>query len=610
MIVGDSGVAAAADLSSDAACVEAGRPLRHADLIAVTDRLREAAGELDAALEARATELLERLGTGAFRLAFCGGFSNGKSTLINALLAAPVLPVGVLPVTAVPTEIVAGPRFAATVELIGGTSIRCEVGQLAQWASEAENPLNRKGVRRAVVEARSALLDPGVMLVDTPGLESIFARNDEAAQETIRDADGTVVVLSADSPLTAAERRLLDVVAERSSMTFFVLNRIDHLSETEAAEAEAFIAREVREATGVATPVYALSARDAFDAAVSGRSSRSPDLGMKMFRRALDEFVSQHLVEVRLGAFGRAVSRLADAIEDREALERAALQVTASELATRIRRFNAAVVEQRHALDNDRVLLAEAAKTIDKDLAQWMRTAGQQIPDGSLERFSVLAAEVPLRHLEGRLDAEIQAIVEERFDGLRPEAAERVNAAWAQAADQFTAKVQGRVDAIRSTAAAQFGASLRPIPVPEVRDEPDRFWYYFHRPELPDARVYRALRLALPHGLVRRRLMASASEHLAHELDKHAGRARSDLSRRLDGTHRRFASELVSFVDDVINEIHQATARADVQRRELGDLDREVAGRQQRIGAAIAEARHLAAISSNQAHRPGQEEHL
>ncbi|MBK7020121.1 MAG: hypothetical protein IPH38_11165 [Candidatus Microthrix sp.] len=51
-------------------------------------------------------------------------------------------------------------------------------------------------------------------LVDTPGAESIFEHNDTTAMATIRDAEGALVVLSADAPLTAAERRLLDVVAE------------------------------------------------------------------------------------------------------------------------------------------------------------------------------------------------------------------------------------------------------------------------------------------------------------------------------------------------------------------------------------------------------------
>lgn len=568
-------------------------PVPYADLIAASDRLRQAARELDPALEKRATELSGRLGAGEFRLAFCGGFSNGKSTLINALLCTPVLPVGVLPVTAVPTEIVAGPNLTARVELTDGTATPCAVDALADWVSENGNPLNHKGVARAVVSAPSELLKSGVMLVDTPGLESIFDHNDEAALATIRDAEGTVVVFSADSPLTAAERRLLDVVADRSSMTFFVLNRVDHLDPDDADEAVAFIAREVYAATGLAAPVYALSARASFDAIESGQPSGPLDAGMRRFRAALGEFVSERLVDVRIDAFGRAVSRLADAIDDRESLERAAFEMTSSELTERVGRFDAAASEQRRALGEDRLLLAEAVKAIDADLTRWMQTVGARIPDGSFERFYAAAAESPLRRLEARLDSEIETIVEERFDELRPQAAERVSAAWGQAADEFTTKVQGRVDAIRSIAAGEFGANLLPVSVPAVSEEPDRFWYYFYRPTLPDAPVIRALRLLLPHGFVRRRLVASACERLPRELDKHAGRARSDLSRRLEATHRRFAAELVAFVDSIVEEIENALVAADARRRDLGDRNREISERHRRISTAVSEARDV-----------------
>lgn len=589
MIFGDSGAVSRSTKTGDVQV----EPVRYTDLIAATDRLREAAGELDVALEKRAAELSARLGAGEFRLAFCGGFSNGKSTLINALLGAPVLPVGVLPVTAVPTEIVAGPDLEARVELVDGTATSCAVDALADWVTEKGNPVNYKGVKRAVVTAPSELLKSGVMLVDTPGLESIFEHNDEAALATIRDADATVVVFSADSPITAAERRLLDVVADRSSITFFVLNRADHLSPDDANEAVAFIAHEVDAATGLAAPVYALSARESFDAIASGQPSGPLDAGMRRFRTALEEFVSEHLVEVRLDAFGRAVSRLADAIEDREGLERAALEMTSSELTERVERFSTAATEQRHSLDEDRILLAEAAKAIDADLTQWMRTAGARIPDGSFERFAAAAGQSRLRHLEARLDSEIETIVGERFDELRPQAAERISAAWGRAADEFTTKVQGRVDAIRLIATGEFGASLLPVSVPAVGEEPDRFWYYFFRPTLPDAPVLRALRLLLPHGFVRRRLLASACERLPQELDKHAGRARSDLSRRLEATHRRFAAELVAFVDSVVEEIEHALVAADVRRRHLGDRDLEMSERHRRISLAVSGARHV-----------------
>jgi ribosome biogenesis GTPase A len=61
-----------------------------------------------------AKEAANRTSEGRFYVACIGQFKRGKSTLINALIGDPVLPVGFTPVTAVPTvirfgEMVLGP---------------------------------------------------------------------------------------------------------------------------------------------------------------------------------------------------------------------------------------------------------------------------------------------------------------------------------------------------------------------------------------------------------------------------------------------------------------------------------------------------------------------
>ena len=58
----------------------------------------------------RAWRLGDRLTQGSFHVSVLGEFKRGKSTLVNALLAEDVLPTGVLPLTAVATEISFGER--------------------------------------------------------------------------------------------------------------------------------------------------------------------------------------------------------------------------------------------------------------------------------------------------------------------------------------------------------------------------------------------------------------------------------------------------------------------------------------------------------------------
>ena len=51
----------------------------------------------------RLNGLRDRLATERFQLAVLGQFKRGKSTVLNALLGQSVLPIGVVPVTAIPT---------------------------------------------------------------------------------------------------------------------------------------------------------------------------------------------------------------------------------------------------------------------------------------------------------------------------------------------------------------------------------------------------------------------------------------------------------------------------------------------------------------------------
>jgi len=55
----------------------------------------------------------ERIAEGRFYVACVGQFKRGKSTLLNALIGEPILPSGVVPVTAVPTILRFGERLFA-----------------------------------------------------------------------------------------------------------------------------------------------------------------------------------------------------------------------------------------------------------------------------------------------------------------------------------------------------------------------------------------------------------------------------------------------------------------------------------------------------------------
>ncbi|PYX52788.1 MAG: hypothetical protein DMG76_28115 [Acidobacteria bacterium] len=85
-------------------------------------RLAQLAEELGSGRIANeARDLANRISEGRFYVACIGQFKRGKSTLINALIGDPVLPVGFTPVTAVPTVIRFGDKRRARIQVGNGS---------------------------------------------------------------------------------------------------------------------------------------------------------------------------------------------------------------------------------------------------------------------------------------------------------------------------------------------------------------------------------------------------------------------------------------------------------------------------------------------------------
>jgi predicted GTPase len=89
-----------------------------------------------------------------------------------------------------------------------------------------------------------------VELVDTPGTGSVFEWDTAAAHQALESMDAAVFVLTADPPVSAAERDLYAKVTGLSAATFTVLNKADQLDEPELSEAAEFTGRVLAEAAG------------------------------------------------------------------------------------------------------------------------------------------------------------------------------------------------------------------------------------------------------------------------------------------------------------------------------------------------------------------------
>ena len=523
-----------------------------------------------------------------------GEFKRGKSTLINALLGAELMPTGVLPLTAAATEVGYG-EPGATVFRLDGTKEEIALGDLADWVTEPLNPGNERRVSRVEARAPVELLRAGVVLVDTPGLGSVY-HHDQAAGRALLEADGAILVLSADAPLSEGERRLLSALSERQAPTFLVLNRSDHLNVQELAEVARFVTGAVAAVLGRKEKLWCISARAALGARLAGRAPDEKEGGdFGAFYEEFCRFIDEDLVNARADVARVELGRLANELDSSVAIEAAGAELDANLLAERVEKLRSAVAGERQAFEDERTLLQRDVKLLASMIEKALADFAAQAPRECDRELVEVASSVPVAELEGFLRRKVEELVQDSFEVFRQAEADRAEAAWEKLAQRFRDRAQERVNAIRAAAADIFQVDLPQLAVPHVSEERERYFYLFLRVGSSTENIDRALRRLLPATVARRRLLQRARRDLMSEFDKHAGRARWDLTQRLDGVRQRFELAMVAELDRSVKTILRATERAKVLRS-LAELERD--SLQQANDTARRAARDALALAS------------
>ena len=216
-------------------------------------------------------QLRVRLAQGCFRLAVLGQFKRGKSTLLNALLGDNLLPTDILPVTAIPTYLQYGEEFSVRVFLerqVEPTLFSADSGRsledfLADYVTEAGNPNNRRQVDRVEINHPATILQQGVVLIDTPGIGSTFRHNTEIAYRILPQCDAALFLVSPDPPITEAELEYLKNIRQSLPRTFFLLNKVDFLAESEKTASLKFLADQLEPLCDGSPQILPISAESA-----------------------------------------------------------------------------------------------------------------------------------------------------------------------------------------------------------------------------------------------------------------------------------------------------------------------------------------------------------
>lgn len=204
-------------------------------------------------------QLLEQ--RNGLEVAVFGRFKAGKSSFLNHLAGRAVLPIGVVPLTAVITRLRSGPRDRARVQFQDGRAQEIALAEVPLYVSEEANPENRRQVATVEIELPELRAYAPLEFVDTPGLGSAFGHNTEAALNWLPRAAVALVAVSADAPLSERDLALLEELRRQTPQIVLLLTKADLLTEAQREEVRTFVSRQLRQRWGHAPPMFFYSVR-------------------------------------------------------------------------------------------------------------------------------------------------------------------------------------------------------------------------------------------------------------------------------------------------------------------------------------------------------------
>lgn len=277
---------------------------RQGDEVALLKRLEKIIAE-QGLVEFRSTVsmILDRLEDNRFEIAVFGRVSSGKSSLLNATLGTDVLPVGVTPITAVPTRVVYGETPAVNVWFANRPPEQFEISRLGEFVAEQRNPGNEKHVTRIILQMSSPRLRDGIVFVDTPGLGSLATRGAAETLAYLPRCDLGVVLIDAGSTLTPDDLMTIQTLYDAGTPANVLLSKADLMTVDDRAQVIEYVKDHIRSELNLETQVHAVSAMPV------GR-----DLLSQWFENDIAPLYSQRQ-ELKLRSIRRKVGTLQQSVE-------------------------------------------------------------------------------------------------------------------------------------------------------------------------------------------------------------------------------------------------------------------------------------------------------
>ncbi|MGG6314522.1 dynamin family protein [Paenibacillus macerans] len=414
------------------------------------------------------------------------------------------------------------------------------------------------------------LTEQGIVLVDTPGADSIHARHTGVTFRYMKDSDAIIFVTYYNHAFSRADKQLLSQLGRiKGSFAldkmFFVVNAADLASSEEELAAVVEHVRDGLRTAGIQQPnVFAVSSQNALAA---GRSalSEAEEAGFAAFRKRFSAFWEHDLGNLAVSSAAvllkQMIERLSKWIEAAGESAENAEQRLAS-LRDRRGVFDQAVAEYRQAdirrewdQENAELLFHVVQRLRLQALelfAEFFHPSLLQENAGSLKRSFAMAMRGWLDQVSGELERELLATT------LRLE--RKAEALLRREAEAWCRRHEAALDMPLST--PEGGESWNTPDIPEgLLDggflSPDAYWSYFKNPK------------AFFEGGGRGQLRAKLEEPLLQRLKETVGHMEEEFRKHYELEISRRKENTAAYFGGIWQEWEESILRSRLSRGEL-----------------------------------------
>ena len=498
------------------------------------------------------------------RVVFAGSQKQGKSSLINTMLGAPLLPVDSLPATATACQVEFGPvEQAAIFDGVEWRAIPFE-----ERATYMDQNLLRSAKPPAIVRlSYPSQFLASLTLIDTAGTGSVFQGHTQSARDSLSLMDLLVLVCSVHKPLGEEDLLILESARVNGTGVVCVITKADEAQDASDSDdvlehTMAFVKGELRKSDVECHAVFAVSAFNndvpgaEFAGSVDALRTYLVDIAENTQVRSL-----MHRCRSLLNAGGVKVgdaNRLILETEARLSLVSTAIEEEQSRIAAEL---SAALLESQSYLDDANRSLAEFVRSSGNSFVMALVPAASDVnePDQIPNAWRILCAKAPTEQIR----------VVERLRVLLSNVISDGSMRLGLNAPSALAVIQAAVDGMKLP-----DPDLSSDPPQEVLEEPGLF----------------AVTLEL-HGRyiskqISKLVRAEFERNVAKELTEFGRSQISRLAQQAESEAQTKAHGASADASEDVNHVRSALARLSEARRAVGKSKTRLGQRVKKLKAA------------------------